>query len=206
MNYPPPESPRAAPPAAWNAAAPGWHAARMDGIALVSSSYPPDGDPDGEPAGGRWRRPWTVPAAAGLAGFLLGAAAVGAAWWEHGRRNGNPDTFAMSASVGLPPKEMATVRYRPTQCTGAKAQREIAPGTIALVYDRTDKYVGAGRLGEGLVVHNENGSVRECYFTFTVIDVPKGRGPYRLEVGRQRSLMISEKAAGSPEGAYFYLP
>lgn len=80
------------------------------------------------------------------------------------------------------------------ECSGAGGYSDISEGTDVVVKDATGRLLAAGELAAG-VPEEESGRI--CSFKFEVPDVPRGEGPYTVEVSHRGDVAFKESRASS---------
>ncbi|MFG2696463.1 hypothetical protein [Kitasatospora sp. NPDC048407] len=146
----------------------------------------------GAPAA-RTRR-WLLPVAAGVAGVLVGAGGVGAAWWLSGseqasaERQSTPKVFTLSGWMSLTGSNAAT---EDGSCAGLRGYDDISEGTAVTVYDATGQVVAVGALADAKRVGTT------CKLHVLVPMVPTGPKFYQVEVGHRGKIMLSAENAAA---------
>jgi hypothetical protein len=72
-------------------------------------------------------------------------------------------------------------------CTGAGGYDDIQGGTSVTVSDASGRLLSVGQLTNGTAVDQA-----DCSFSFSIADVPRGRGPYKLEVAHRGAVPYTE--------------
>ncbi|MER8083833.1 hypothetical protein ABTZ57_01390 [Streptomyces sp. NPDC094048] len=139
-----------------------------------------------------------MPVAVGVAGVLVGAAALWA--WQ---AKGSPDggAFTLEGAFVLKTGATTAVFERGGDCTGydGGGYGDIVPGAQVTVYDGSGAVVATGRLGKGKLPEGSNSSV-PCTFPVKVAGVPKGSKFYRVEVAHRGEVTVS--AADAEAGRF----
>ncbi|MFF7413819.1 hypothetical protein [Streptomyces lydicus] len=144
---------------------------------------------------------WGRPFAAGLAGLVVGAGAVGSAW---AIQAGQGSQTRKAAAFTLRGKMTLTGDHIPSgdtgeQCTGYKGYDDISEGTAVTVYDTSGKLIAKGALGAG--TSDDVSGV--CEFDVRVPDVPKGEKFYQVEVSHRGRISATAEEAEQGEFAGF---
>ncbi|MEV7178999.1 hypothetical protein [Kitasatospora sp. NPDC093679] len=161
--------------------------------APTAAAAPPGAPPPASPSVAP-QRAARVPGrrAAGVVGFVAGAAVVGLVW---GIGSGSPafaGMFSLSGTVTLP----TGLTRASDECTGTGGYAGIAQHTAVAVYDDHGKLLATGTLGPG-----RSSKVARCDFPVEIADVPKGGAYYQVELDhRVRFNVPRERAEGGPFG------
>ncbi len=102
-------------------------------------------------------------------------------------------TFSMSGSLTLVDDNST---FTSGGCEGSGGHDDIYTGTNITVYNNAGTIVGVGNLGFGVRQDSD-----ECYFTFSIPDVPAAQGPYQYEISHRGRLTISEADARAGNAA-----
>lgn len=96
-------------------------------------------------------------------------------------------TFSMSGSLTLIDSDST---FDSGGCQGTGGHDDIYEGTNITVYNNAGTIVGVGNLGTGIGLDSV-----DCFFAFSIPDVPAGQGPYQYEISHRGRLTISEADA-----------
>lgn len=141
------------------------------------------------PARGRVS-PWV----AALAGVVLGAGGVGAAWGLSGSSSsGGGAVFTLRGSLTLAFSGTRPLDSNHGACTGEGGFVDIAQGASVTVYDATGAVVGTGSLGAGAFESSD--SVAPCVFHFAVPGVADSSKFYGVEIAHRGKLTVSADQA-----------
>jgi len=144
------------------------------------------------------RRP-VSPWVAALAGVVVGAGGVGAAWAaSSGGGSSSGSSFTLRGSLTLAFTGVLPVDTNRTGCTGEGGFADIGKGTEVTVYDATGVVVGSGSLAAGRFASSD--SVAPCVFRFAVPGVVGGSKFYGVEIAHRGKLTVS--AAEAKAGTY----
>jgi hypothetical protein len=147
-----------------------------------------------------------------LIGTLVGAAAVGAAWFitadSHPDRAGNsshgatatgisedyqgtqPGTFVLAGDFTLTDNP---INLDSGGCEGGLGYDDIATGTAVTVYDAAGSVVGTG----SLLLSTFMASDRSCIFQVAVDNIPADEDFYQVEIAHRGRLQLSAAEAQS---------
>lgn len=153
---------------------------------------PPAVPPMPETPPSRTRR-WPHPLVAALAGLVIGAGGVGAAWAVSSSGSSSPKTFTLRGTMTLTGDHVPSGDTS-EDCTGYEGYSDIAKGASVTVYDDAGKVVATGSLGTG----KPKSGV--CVFPVNVADVPESSKFYRVEVSHRGQISVT--AADAKAGKF----
>ena len=100
---------------------------------------------------------------------------------------GGDSTFTASGTLGLVAVDAAT-----DDCgSGTGGFDDISEGADVVIYDAAGKRLAFGSLKAG----KPQGDGGLCVFDFEIPEVPRGKGPYGIEVGSRGQVSFSEDKA-----------
>ncbi|MFJ4550324.1 hypothetical protein ACIP4X_14020 [Streptomyces sp. NPDC088817] len=146
------------------------------------------------------RRVWWVAAAAGVAGLVVGAGAVGLAWGLSGSGEAKApgaskpvETFTMEGNVKLvlSLREAMQKLNQGGQCMPRHSgpYADIQEGATVTVYSADGTVLSTGELQEGVP------SATDCTFPFAATGVPEGEKFYQVEVEHSGKKPVPTKKA-----------
>lgn len=124
-----------------------------------------------------------------LAGVVVGACLVGAAWGITALLSSvtGPGAFTLQGSMEL--NDYGGVRTTGSSCAGKGGYSDIRTGASVTVYDSANAVVASGRLVSSTPIS------RGCRFDIEVPDVPAGEEFYQVEVSHRGKVTVSAQDA-----------
>jgi hypothetical protein len=129
-----------------------------------------------------------------VAGLVIGAGGVGAAWAAHGSGSGSGSGSSFTLLGSLELTDAVDVDAEATACQGDGGYDDIAQGASVTVYDAAGTVVATGSLGEGKRA-TPGDTTTSCVFPVTVLKVPGGSKFYGVEVTHRGKVTVSDADA-----------
>lgn len=171
-------------------------------MAVTSPEYVPQtpSAPEGPPPK-LTRTGIIIAATAGVAVLLIAAAAISAALLippSEGKASSTPatqsKTFTTTGTLLLA-ASTSVLNLDDVNCEGMGGYSDIRSGAQLVITDQSGTIVATASLATGKLIGS--GYTRQCQFSFTAKDVPKGHSFYGVQLGRRGSMQYSEAQLSS---------